>query len=199
MPPEVLGRIFEPYFTTKEIGKGTGMGQAVTHGIIGSHGGVVTVHSELEKGSTFHVYFPVFIDEQESEKEVDEFIPTGNERILFIDDEHAVVDMSKKMLNRLGYHVETRTSSVEALELFKENPDRFDLVITDITMPNRTGDQLAKEMMKIRPHLPIILCTGFSDLISEEKARGIGVKAFALKPLAMRDVAVIVRKVLDEK
>jgi PAS domain S-box-containing protein len=150
--------------------------------------------------STFHVYLPL-IQEEVIKPEIDEQapIPTGNERILFIDDEQTLVDMGKQMLERLGYEVTTRTSSIEALELFKVQPDRFDLVITDMTMSNMTGDKLAKELMKIRPNICIVICTGFSERISEERAKRMGIKAFAMKPIVMRDIANTVRKVLDEE
>jgi PAS domain S-box-containing protein len=172
MTSEVMDRIFEPYFTTKEKGVGTGMGLSVVHGIVKSHGGTVTVYSKPGKGSTFHVYIPL-IKEGVKRPEIDEdtVIPTGNERILFIDDEPALVDLGKRMFEQLGYEVTSRTSSVEALELFKARPDRFDLVITDMTMPNIMGDKLAHELMKIRPDIPIILCTGYSEKITEEKAK----------------------------
>lgn len=195
--PEIMERIFEPYFTTKEKGVGTGMGLSVIHGIVKSHGGTITVYSEPGKGSTFHVYIPLIQEEVKPEIDEDAFIPTGIEHILFIDDEPVLVDLSKRMLERLGYEVTSRTSSLEALELFKARPDRFDLVITDMTMPNMTGDRLARELMKIRPDIPIIICTGYSEQMSEEKAKWVGIKAFAMKPVAMKDLAKTVRKVLD--
>jgi PAS domain S-box-containing protein len=200
MTSDVKDRIFEPYFTTKAPGEGTGMGLSVVHGIIKKHNGEITVQSEPGKGSTFHVYLPL-IQEEVIKPEIDEQapIPTGNERILFIDDEQTLVDMGKQMLERLGYEVTTRTSSIEALELFKVQPDRFDLVITDMTMSNMTGDKLAKELMKIRPNICIVICTGFSERISEERAKRMGIKAFAMKPIVMRDIANTVRKVLDEE
>ncbi len=198
MSPDVLNRIFEPYFTTKEKGEGTGLGMAVVHGIVKSHGGSIKVDSEPGKGSTFHVYLPIIHEMEKLEKETEKPLPTGNERILFIDDEHALTDLGKQMLNKLGYEVVTRTSSVGALELFRTKPDQFDLVITDMTMPNMTGDRLAIELMKIRPDIAIILCTGYSAKISKEKAKEIGISAFAMKPLVMQDLAIIVRKVLDE-
>jgi PAS domain S-box-containing protein len=200
MPREVLERIFEPYYTTKERGEGNGLGLSVVHGIVKSYGGTVTAYSEPGKGSTFHVYLPV-IEEKREVPETDDSgpIPTGNERILFIDDEPPLVDLGNQMLKRLGYKVSTRTSSLEALELFKVKPDQFDLVITDMTMPNMTGERLARNLMIIRSDIPVIICTGYSTHISEEKANEIGIRAFIMKPLVMRDLAKIVRKVLDNK
>jgi len=126
-------------------------------------------------------------------------LPTGDEHILFVDDEKILAEVGKEILEHLGYEVTTRTSSLEALELFKAKPEFFDLVITDMSMPNITGEQLSREFMKIRPDIPIILCTGFSHIISKEKARGVGIKAFVMKPLVTKDLAETVRKALDEK
>jgi CheY-like chemotaxis protein len=140
------------------------------------------------------------MDEQEkSEKETGKPLPTGDERILFVDDEDAMVDLGKQLLEKLGYEVVVRTSSVEALELFRKKPDRFDLVITDMTMPNMTGDRFAKELIEIRPETPIIICTGYSEGISEYRAKEMGVRAFIMKPPLIRDMSAIVRRVLDEK
>ncbi|MEA2039442.1 MAG: ATP-binding protein [Thermodesulfobacteriota bacterium] len=196
---DVEERIFDPYFTTKEKGEGTGLGLSVVHGIVKDHGGTIMVYSEPGKGSTFHVYLPL-IRGQAVKPEINEHAPVlkGNERILFIDDEQALADMGKQMLERLGYEVTIRTSSIEALELFHKKSDQFDLVITDMTMPKMTGDKLAKELMKIRRDIPVILCTGFSERISEEKAKEMGIKAFTMKPIVMRDMTKTVRKVLDE-
>jgi signal transduction histidine kinase/DNA-binding response OmpR family regulator len=197
MTPDVKERIFDPYFTTKEVGEGTGLGLAIVHGIVKDHGGAITVYSEPGKGSTFHVYLPVIEKAEEPQKETLEPLPTGHERILFIDDEPGLVEIGKQMMEKLGYNVVVRTSSIEALELFREQPDRFDLVITDMTMPKMMGDRLAVELMKIRPDIPIILCTGFSERITEEEARGMGIKAFVMKPLVMRVLANTVRRILD--
>jgi len=199
MPPEILEKIFDPFFTTKDIGKGTGMGLAVVNGIVEGHGGAVTAHNEIGKGSTFQVYFPLVEEKEETEEEIEAPVPTGNERILCIDDEQSVVKTIEQMLEQLGYKVETRISSMEALEFFHEGPDRFDLVITDMTMPDMTGDQLAKKLMKVRPDIPIILCTGFSELISKEKAEKMGIRAFLMKPFKMRSLGNTVRKALDRR
>jgi len=198
MVPGVMERIFEPYFTTKEKEKGTGLGLAMVHGIVESHGGTVKVHSELGKGSTFEVYLPL-IQEADKKPEIDVTTPpiTGHEQVLLIDDEKIMAEMGKRMLDRIGYEVTIRTSSIEALELFRVAPDRFDIVITDLTMPNMTGFELAKELMQIRPDIPIILCTGFSETITEDKAKAAGIREFLLKPIAAREMAKAIRQVLD--
>jgi len=194
-----LDQIFEPYYTTKEKGVGTGMGLAVVHGIVKSHGGAISVCSEPDKGTTFEILFPKIDLEIEDKAEVIETLPTGNERIIFVDDEEVLVDLGKKILDHLGYKVTTSTSSVKALEIFRAHPDGFDLVITDMTMPGITGDQLAKEIKKIRPDIGVILCTGFSERINEEITMALGIQELLMKPIVMRDLARTVRKVLDEK
>jgi PAS domain S-box-containing protein len=197
MPPDVLERIFDPFFTTKETGEGTGMGLSVVHGIIGSYGGAITAYSEPGQGSTFKVYLPIIETRKEAHIGPEESIPTGSERILFVDDESVLVNMGKQIFESLGYDVATRTSSIEALELFKNQPDRFDLVITDMTMPNMTGEDLAQELMRIKPNIPIILCTGFSAKIDDQKASAVGIRALVMKPIVKREIATTVRKVLD--
>jgi PAS domain S-box-containing protein len=197
----VLHRIFDPFFTTKEPGEGTGMGLAVVHGIVKSHGGVITVESEPGKGTTFEIYFPVL--ESEATKAVSDAslrdVGKGKGRVLFVDDEEALVLLSGQLLSRLGYDVVTRTSSLEALEAFRANPDRFDLVITDQTMPQMTGIELAQEMLLIRPDIPIILCTGFSEAVTPEKAKSIGIREYLMKPLVMRQMADTIAKVIAKQ
>lgn len=199
MEPHILQRVFDPYFTTKEMGRGTGLGLAVVHGIVTSLGGAITASSEPGKGSTFTVYLPV-IESGTVAMTTDieyEVIPMGHDSILFVDDEQDLVDLQKLILEDLGYRVTTRASSVEALELFREKPERFDLVITDMTMPNMTGDTLASELMRIRADIPIILCTGFSESLTEKSALAMGIRAFVMKPIQKRQIAKTIRRVLD--
>jgi signal transduction histidine kinase/ActR/RegA family two-component response regulator len=195
--PGIRERIFDPYFTTKETGKGTGMGLAIVHGIVKSYGGFVTYNSQLGKGTVFDIALPSHKEDTAPETEPSEVIPVGTERILLIDDENVLVEMGQVMLEKLGYRVTVRTNSLEALTTFKNQPDAFDLVITDQTMPGITGIDLAREMLQIRPNLPIILCTGHSNLVSAENARSMGIREFAQKPLTRKDIAGIIRKVLD--
>ncbi len=190
-------RIFDPYFTTKEVGKGTGLGLSVVHGIVKGHKGEITVHSEIGKGTTFEVFFPIIKEEAEKPSVIKAAIPKGDERILFVDDEEAIVELGRKGLKRLGYRVEATTSAQKALAMFRDDPDGFDIVITDMTMPDMSGDKLAEEIMKTRPGIPVVLCTGYSDHISEEKARAMGVSAFMLKPISGKELAVSIRQVLD--
>jgi PAS domain S-box-containing protein len=200
MEQSVIDRIFDPYFTTKEKGKGTGLGLAVVDGIVKSHGGHISVYSEPGKGTEFKVFLPVIkTKEEEHQVETDTPIQKGNERILLVDDQDIIVQIEKQMLERLGYHVTARSSSTDALEAFQMQPDKFDLVITDLTMPNMTGDKLAKKLMAIRPDIPVILCTGFSEKMSKEKAESLGIKGFLMKPVVMKDLSGMIRKVLDKK
>ena len=198
IPPEVIHSIFEPYFTTKASGRGTGLGLASVHGTVKKYGGSITVESQPGQGSIFTILLPVTRRKAVIHPYQPETLPRGTERILFVDDELPIVKMGRQALERLGYEVTARTSSVEALELFQSKPDAFDLVVTDMTMPNLTGDRLAIELMKIRRDIPVILCTGYSKKIADETALEIGIKDFAYKPIVKADFAKTVRKVLDE-
>jgi PAS domain S-box-containing protein len=194
---EVLKRIFDPYYTTKEEGKGTGLGLAVVHGIIKEHCGDIRVSSESGKGSVFHVYLPL-IEIKDKEKEMaPEPVQMGSERILLVDDEETIVHMAKRMLEWLGYQVTSRTSSIEALEAFRAQPSKFDLVITDMTMPNMSGEILAEELKKIRSDIPVILCSGFSERVSKEGTVTLGIEGFLMKPIVMSDLAKTIREVLN--
>lgn len=195
--PEVLNSIFDPYFTTKSFGEGTGLGLAVAHGIVESYGGTIRVESEVGKGSVFRLFFPLTEEEALVETAALEDLPKGTEAILFVDDEPGITRVAKKNLEGFGYTVTISESSSEALAMFRENPEKFDLVISDVTMPNMTGDFFARELLKIKPQLPIILCSGFSKHVSEENARELGVKAFVQKPLMKAELATVIRQVLD--
>jgi PAS domain S-box-containing protein len=197
MNKELTQKVFDPFFTTKGIGKGTGMGLSVVHGIVNSMGGTIHVYSEPGKGTKFNVYFPgenKFLKEQTNQDK--QPIQGGTEHILLVDDEESIILMETRMLKRLGYLVTSRTNSLEALEAFRAKPDKFDLVITDMAMPNMPGDKLSTELIKIRPDIPILLCTGFSETMSEEKATSVGIKGFLLKPIIMTDLAQNIREVL---
>jgi signal transduction histidine kinase len=197
IPPTIMDRIFDPFFTTKEHTEGTGMGLSVAHGIIKSHGGLIDVESQVGRGTTFHIYLPKIMPRAKAHHHSALPLPSGSERVLLVDDETMLVDMGRQVLTRLGYQVTACTSSVEALQHFQNDPAAFDLVITDMTMPHLTGKELATALLKIKPALPIILCTGFSETITEETAKRIGIKAFILKPIVMSDLAETMRKVLD--
>ncbi len=202
IPPESMGKIFEPYFTTKPQEKGTGLGLSVSYGIIKNADGIITVDSTPGKGAQFNIFLPIEDEQQPVPVEQKEFftpLPTGNERILLVDDEHRIVELEKQMIESLGYKVFPRTSSIEALEAFKYDPHKFDIVITDQTMPNMTGKELAKEILDIRPDIPVIICTGFSEKVTLEKIKTIGIKAILTKPIPKNDMAVTLRRVLDEK
>jgi PAS domain S-box-containing protein len=199
MEPELLERIFEPFFTTKEVGVGTGMGLSVVHGIVTNHGGAITVQSTVGEGTTFEIYLSRIDEPTEKHTSSEEPIPHGQGRILFVDDEVMLTGLVQTTLERLGYDVISRTSSIEALEAFRAMPHRFDLVITDQTMPNMTGEHLARELRRIRPDVPIILCTGFSHVTNAEKSQMMGIDAFCMKPFVSRDLAVTIQQVLAKR
>ena len=198
MSSDVLERMFDPFFTTKPIGEGSGMGLAVVHGIVANHGGALMVDSLGGKGTKIEVYLPTVPAPDWDGSGDQRPIPLGKETILFVDDEETIVRLGKELLSRLGYTVEVQTNSQEALNVFRHDPQRFDLVITDQTMPGLTGEALSRELLRIRPELPIILCTGFSHIMTAEKAKALGIQAYLMKPLAIRDLAPIVRHVLDK-
>jgi two-component system cell cycle sensor histidine kinase/response regulator CckA len=197
MSHDVKERIFDPFFTTKGEGEGTGMGLSVVHGIIRSLGGAIVVHSEPDKGSTFSVYLPIHARQQVKQEKQEEIIAGGKEHIVFVDDEEFIVDIARQMLEMLGYRVVGKTDSREAFTYFKEHAGEVDLVITDFTMPHMTGIDLAKEIRKIRHDLPILLCTGYNTGFSEAEIKEAGINAFILKPVVRKELADVVRKVLD--
>ncbi|WP_321491963.1 ATP-binding protein [uncultured Desulfobacter sp.] len=199
MSEDIIGKIFDPYFTTKEPGKGTGLGLSVVYGIINEHKGKIKVYSETGKGTTFDIYLPL-IEQSDRTEAVTETkaYPGGNERILVVDDEKSVAALEASILTRLGYNVTFHVDSHKALGTFQADPNGFDLIITDMTMPDMTGDQLAIKILSIKPDMPIIICTGFSERIGKKQAENIGVSGFLMKPVMIADLAEMVRKVLDE-
>ncbi len=196
MIKKVMEHLFDPFFTTKGPGQGTGLGLSVVHGIVKSHDGAITVESEAGKGSTLTVYLPRLERKTASETDQQASVPTGTERILFIDDEELIVEMGEEMLKGLGYNVVRKTNGREALDLFKANPEAFDLVITDQTMPHLTGVELARAMISIRGDIPIILATGYSQRVDADSARAAGIRAFVMKPLTRSEIAHAIREVL---
>ncbi|XOF32859.1 MAG: response regulator [Candidatus Electrothrix sp. YB6] len=199
MDKETLDRIFDPYFTTKGKGKGTGLGLAIVHGIVHSYGGHISVYSSPGEGSVFQVYLPHIQSPSAVSAPEQESLPKGNESILLLDDEEVIVAMERKILEGLGYRVTALTSSSEAWELLCDQPDSFDLVITDMTMPGMTGIDLAERYLTLRPDACIILCTGFSRLVNGDKAKASGIRAFLMKPVSRKELAKTVRKVLDDR
>ncbi len=194
---ENLPKIFDPFFTTKPKGEGTGMGLSVVHGIVTALKGSIVVDSAPGQGSRFEVYLPALETRAIPETPPLEALPTGKERILFVDDETFQTDMLTQMLGLLGYKVTPFNTSVDALAHFKLDPDAYDLVISDVIMPDMTGDELAHKMLAIRPNLPIILATGYSQKITDAKAKAMGVKALAYKPLVMEELSQLIRRILD--
>ena len=198
IPLEIRDKIFEPYYTTKKTGKGTGLGLSIVHGIVKSYDGFISLYSEIGEGTAFHVFLPAIKGENLSNIDSDQVIRGGHEKVLFIDDEVMLAEMGRDMLEAFGYEVTIRSSSLEALETFQNQLTEFDLVITDQTMPGMTGAELSLRLLEMRPDIPIILCSGYSSVISEEKALSMGIKKFALKPLTKKDLARLARMVLDK-
>jgi PAS domain S-box-containing protein len=197
--PAVIDRIFEPFFTTKEVGQGSGMGLAVVHGIVKSHGGAIAVDSKPGSGTAFHIMLPQVEDTKEEVPDSLPIVPKGCESILYVDDEAALVELGQEMLESLGYRVTAKKNSVEALEKFKTDPHGFDILITDQTMPAMTGFDLAKQVMDIRPDIPVILCTGHSDKVTKEMARDAGIREFVMKPMTIQTLAETVRSALNSQ
>ncbi len=197
--PEIREKIFDPYFTTKEFGKGTGMGLSMVQGIVQSYGGSISCNSTLGAGTVFKITLPTITGHALEESDSTEPVPHGKERILLIDDEAILLEMGKIMLERLGYQVTAKWNGIEALITFQNQPDLFDMIITDQTMPGITGVELSRRILQLRPEVPIILCTGYSSPISEEQAQTLGIKGVAMKPLARKNVAALIRKIMDGK
>ena len=194
----ILNKIFDPYFTTKKKGKGTGLGLSIVQGIVKGYKGDIHVYSEPGQGTEIHVYLPILestpIDLKDAQTES---IQSGSEHILLVDDEPTIVDMTKAILERLGYRVTPLTCSIEALNTFRSDPKQFDLIISDMTMPHMTGLQLAGKIKSICPDMPIIICTGFSDQISESFIKEIGIQGYIVKPILIKQMASAIRKALD--
>jgi CheY-like chemotaxis protein len=197
MEKAILDRIFEPYFTTKDIGEGSGIGLAVVHGIVENHNGSITCDSRVDKGTTFTIMIPAHDGPAEAEPGASEMRPGKGERILYVDDEPAIARLGRRHLTSLGYEAFSTTSPSEALELIKADPGRFDLVISDMAMPEMPGDQLVAEIFAVNPKIPAIICTGYSSRMSESKAVEMGVGAFLMKPLNKSELAEKIRQVLD--
>lgn len=197
--PVYIDRIYDPFFTTKEAGKGTGMGLAVVHGIVKSHNGAISVQSETGKGTLFQVLLPRVKEESRQIQEKEEPVPIGTERILFIDDEITLIGLAREMLSSLGYKVTAVQDSRQALELFKSDTTSFDVIITDQTMPDMTGFDLAQQVLAVRPDMPIILCTGYSDIVSDDKVKAAGIREFIIKPLRLHELAATIRRAIAQQ
>ncbi len=197
MSPEVIERIFEPYFTTKELGQGTGLGLALVHSIVQTSNGSITISSEPGQGSTFSVYLPKIDVEEDSEGEALQPIPAGKGRLLMVDDEVDIVNAAKIILEQSGYEVVTFTNSLEAWETFQDEPGKFDLIISDLTMPRMTGLELAKNILTIRPQMPVIICTGFSESITSEMAKELGIREVILKPIIPQHLTETIGQILE--
>ncbi len=199
IPPEIREKIFDPFFTTKEVGKGTGLGLSMVYSIVKGCHGAISCDSRLGEGTEFRILLPALEVHTMKKEEATNVIPLGKEHILLIDDEETLVELGQTILQRLGYQVTARRNSLDALKTFQNQPDAFDLIITDQTMPGMTGVDLARRILQIRPQMPIILCTGYSSQITEDQVKAVGIKGFASKPLTKKDIGNLIRKVLDGK
>ncbi len=196
---DTMEHIFEPYFTQMDPGGGYGLGLFIVRGIVKKYGGAIKVMSREGSGTEFTIWLPVATQGRPIKKKKVQPAPTGSESILYIDDDRDLASLGKYHLERLGYKVEAQTNAVEALHAFRKSPEKFHLVITDMNMPHMSGEMLSRGIMQIRPEIPIIMCTGFSEKIDEERARSIGLKEFILKPVKFDDLAKIIRNILDER
>ncbi|QTA81522.1 Two component system response regulator/histidine kinase, PAS domain-containing [Desulfonema limicola] len=199
MDEKTMSRIFEPYFTTKEKGKGTGLGLAIIHGIVKSYNGDIRVYSEVQKGTTFQIYLPRIFSKEADKQIENNFLQTGSERILLIDDELPIIEMGKEMLENLGYKVTAFKNGIEAAEIFEHNPENFDIVITDQTMSCITGIELAEKLLKIRADIPIILCSGFSEMVTSANIENLGICSYLMKPVSTQDMSTAIRKAIEKK
>jgi len=197
MDQKLIEKIFDPYFTTKPQEKGTGLGLSVVHGIVKKLGGSVSVYSEPGRGTSFSLYFPLVDKDLVKIAHEEKVVPTGDEKIIFVDDEEDLVEVVVGMLTSLGYDVTGFNNVADALEVFKASSDKYDLVITDKTMPKMTGFEFAAELFKIRPDISVILCTGFSESVDSEKVKQAGIKGVIMKPMLIRDLAEKIREVFD--
>jgi CheY-like chemotaxis protein len=201
MDQQTLANIFEPYFTSKGIGEGTGLGLAVVHGIVKGHGGYITVDSEVGQGSTFHVYLPLYeVEEQvDTGKSIMTDSATGHGRILFVDDEQNITSVAQEFFSSCGYEISCFNEPVQGLEAFKKQPELYDILITDMAMPMMTGDLLAQDVLKIRPALPVILCTGYSEQIDQKRALSLGIRKYIQKPVVMSELEKCVQQLLADE
>jgi len=198
MAPDIMEKIFEPYFTTKKDGKGTGLGLSIVRRIAREHGGEITVESEINRGSVFHVFFPRIDSSDVLKNNLTETVPGGKERILFVDDEEEIVTLIKDGLGKLGYEIVSGRDGREALEIFQKSPEKFDLVITDYTMPDMKGIELAKKILSIRADIPLILCSGFDEIINNDEPASSGICRFIVKPYTVVTLAIDIRNILDK-
>ena len=196
IPKDIQDRIFDPYFTTKDVGEGSGMGLSVVHGLVNNHDGLIFFDSDPGEGAAFNILFPIIYEHPVKPVEEVSEIPRGQERVLFVDDEKSIVDMVGQLLQRLGYDVKAMQDPSEAFDLFKENPEKFDLIITDMTMPQMTGARFAEKLKKVRADIPVIICTGHSSLMDENKARDLGIEGYIMKPVSLIKIAKTIREVL---